>query len=186
MSRGQRQARMSTAIEQFALQLPALDRVTRVDQVGVEERVARFCTRSIKKESEDPRADARAQHDRPDDARGAGHARQGDALCRKAVHLHASDRPAARRRGVRLPDDGPRRSPRARRARHQGRLGGYRVPERHGPARDQARETRIAVDEGADEIDMVIARGAFLQGDYQRVFDEIVPSRRRAAPRTSR
>jgi deoxyribose-phosphate aldolase len=35
-------------------------------------------------------------------------------------------------------------------------------------------ETRIAVDEGADEIDMVIARGAFLQGEYQRVFDEIV------------
>ena len=42
---------MSTAIERVAPRLPALDRVTPVDQVGVEERVARFCTRSIKKDS---------------------------------------------------------------------------------------------------------------------------------------
>jgi deoxyribose-phosphate aldolase len=34
-------------------------------------------------------------------------------------------------------------------------------------------ETRMAVDQGADEIDMVISRGAFLAGDYRRVFDEI-------------
>jgi deoxyribose-phosphate aldolase len=35
-------------------------------------------------------------------------------------------------------------------------------------------ETRLAVDAGADEIDMVIDRGAFLSGDYATVFDEIV------------
>ena len=35
-------------------------------------------------------------------------------------------------------------------------------------------ETRQAVEAGADEIDMVIDRGAFLQGDYRQVFDEIV------------
>ena len=35
-------------------------------------------------------------------------------------------------------------------------------------------DTRDAVDAGADEIDMVIDRGAFLSGQYQRVFDEIV------------
>jgi len=34
-------------------------------------------------------------------------------------------------------------------------------------------ETRFAVDEGADEIDMVISRGRFLTGDYNFVFDEI-------------
>src|SRR6266571_2245763 len=33
-------------------------------------------------------------------------------------------------------------------------------------------ETRQAVAAGADEIDMVIDRGAFLSGDYQRVYDE--------------
>ena len=35
-------------------------------------------------------------------------------------------------------------------------------------------ETRQAVEAGADEIDMVIDRGAFLEGDYRDVFDEIV------------
>ena len=35
-------------------------------------------------------------------------------------------------------------------------------------------ETRAAVAAGADEIDMVIDRGAFLSGDYATVFDEIV------------
>src|SRR5260370_29975998 len=35
-------------------------------------------------------------------------------------------------------------------------------------------ETEEAVRAGADEIDMVIDRGAFLSGDYQRVYDEIV------------
>ena len=35
-------------------------------------------------------------------------------------------------------------------------------------------ETRQAVEEGADEVDMVIDRGAFLTGDYRTVFDEIV------------
>jgi deoxyribose-phosphate aldolase len=34
-------------------------------------------------------------------------------------------------------------------------------------------ETKFAVQEGADEIDMVINRGAYLQGNYQQVFDEI-------------
>jgi deoxyribose-phosphate aldolase len=35
-------------------------------------------------------------------------------------------------------------------------------------------ETRLAAEAGADEIDMVIDRGAFLAGEYKRVFDEIV------------
>ena len=47
-------------------------------------------------------------------------------------------------------------------------------------------ETRDAVSAGADEIDMVIDRGAFLSGDYQKVYDEIVAVKRRADPHTSR
>ncbi|MDN5854185.1 MAG: deoxyribose-phosphate aldolase [Actinomycetia bacterium] len=38
-------------------------------------------------------------------------------------------------------------------------------------------DTRTAVEAGADEIDMVIDRGAFLAGDYQRVYDDIVAVR---------
>ena len=38
-------------------------------------------------------------------------------------------------------------------------------------------DTREAVQAGAHEIDMVIDRGAFLAGDYARVFDDIVATR---------
>ena len=34
-------------------------------------------------------------------------------------------------------------------------------------------EIRFAIDEGADEVDMVISRGKFLSGDFQTVFDEV-------------
>lgn len=42
-------------------------------------------------------------------------------------------------------------------------------------------DTRDAVEAGADEIDMVIDRGAFLAGRYQQVFDEIVAVREACA-----
>ncbi len=46
-------------------------------------------------------------------------------------------------------------------------------------------DTRAAIDAGADEIDMVIDRGAFLAGDERRVWDEIIEVKRvcAAAPR---
>ena len=49
-----------------------------------------------------------------------------------------------------------------------------RLPGRSDVHRHQAAETRQAAEAGADEIDMVIDRGAFLSGDYATVFDEIV------------
>jgi len=39
-------------------------------------------------------------------------------------------------------------------------------------------DTQAAIDAGADEIDMVIDRGAFLAGDERRVWDEIVEVKR--------
>ena len=46
-------------------------------------------------------------------------------------------------------------------------------PSGMAPRKIKLEETKIAVKEGADEIDMVISRGAFLQGEYGYVFDEI-------------
>jgi deoxyribose-phosphate aldolase len=43
-------------------------------------------------------------------------------------------------------------------------------------------ETREAVAAGADEIDMVIDRGAFLSGNYQKVFDEIAEIKEACGP----
>lgn len=46
-------------------------------------------------------------------------------------------------------------------------------PSGQAPMEVKIMDTRFAVDEGADEIDMVISRGRFLSGDYNFVFDEI-------------
>ncbi|HEY1178140.1 MAG TPA: deoxyribose-phosphate aldolase [Phytomonospora sp.] len=47
-------------------------------------------------------------------------------------------------------------------------------PSGQAPLGVRLDDTRAAVEAGADEIDMVINRGAFLSGDVQRVYDEIV------------
>jgi len=46
-------------------------------------------------------------------------------------------------------------------------------PSGQYPRETKIADTRFAVGEGADEIDMVISRGHFLAGDYAFVFDEI-------------
>ena len=46
-------------------------------------------------------------------------------------------------------------------------------PSGQYPLRTRLEEAKRAVRDGADEIDMVIDRGAFLTGDYAKVFDEI-------------
>src|SRR6516225_9979755 len=50
-------------------------------------------------------------------------------------------------------------------------------PSGQYPLRTKLEEVRRAVGEGADEIDMVIDRGAFLDGDHAKVFDEIAATR---------
>jgi deoxyribose-phosphate aldolase len=47
-------------------------------------------------------------------------------------------------------------------------------PSGQAPLDVKLADTRDAVAAGADEIDMVISRGAFLAGDHRLVFDEIV------------
>ncbi len=46
-------------------------------------------------------------------------------------------------------------------------------PSGHTTLTSKCEEVRMAVQNGADEIDMVISRGRFHQGDYGYVFDEI-------------
>jgi deoxyribose-phosphate aldolase len=166
---------MNAVIDQFTRGLPALDRVTRVDQVGVEERVARFCTRSIKKDSKVHALKLALSMIDLTTLEGQDTPGKVTQLCRKAVHLHAGRADIPHVAAVCVY---PTMVGVARRA-----LAGDDIkiasvatafPSGMAPLAIKLEETRIAVDEGADEIDMVIARGAFLQGEYQRVFDEIV------------
>jgi len=50
-------------------------------------------------------------------------------------------------------------------------------PSGQMPLRSKLSEVRGAVHDGADEIDMVIDRSAFLSGNYDRVFDEIAATK---------
>src|SRR5439155_23693494 len=51
------------------------------------------------------------------------------------------------------------------------------VPSGQAPLAVKLADTRAAVSDGADEIDMVINRGAFLSGRYLDVYEEIVAVR---------
>ena len=46
-------------------------------------------------------------------------------------------------------------------------------PSGQSPLFVKIEEVKYAINEGADEIDMVISRGKFLEGNFQEVFDEI-------------
>ena len=50
-------------------------------------------------------------------------------------------------------------------------------PSGMAPLSVKIEETRYAVSEGADEIDMVISYGAFLEGEFSKVFDEIAATK---------
>jgi deoxyribose-phosphate aldolase len=166
---------MSTAIQTLVPRLPPLDRVTRVDQVGVEERVARFCTRSIKKESKVHALKLALSMIDLTTLEGQDTPGKVTQLCRKAAHLHdaLSGLPHVAAVCVYPTMVGVARKALAG---HDIKVASVATafPSGMAPLEIKLEETRIAVEEGADEIDMVIARGAFLQGDYERVFDEIV------------
>lgn len=51
-----------------------------------------------------------------------------------------------------------------------------------GPLQVRLDEIRCAVEHGADEIDIVLNRSAFLAGDYARAFDEIAASKQACGP----
>ncbi len=55
-------------------------------------------------------------------------------------------------------------------------------PAGQSPLRIKLDEVRYAVEEGAEEIDMVISRGKFLQGEYNIVFDEIAAIKEACGP----
>ena len=57
-------------------------------------------------------------------------------------------------------------------------------PSGQSPLAVKLADVREAVELGADEIDMVIDRGAFLSGRYAKVYDEIVQVKEACGPRT--
>ncbi|MCX7632077.1 MAG: deoxyribose-phosphate aldolase [Turneriella sp.] len=144
-----------------------------VDQVAVEERVARFKTRSIKTESK--LAGIRLAISMIDLTTLEGKDSPGKViqLCHKA--MYPSELPGVPK--VAAVCVYPNMIPVAKKAL---RGSGVRVacvstafPSGQVPLDVKLEDVRRAVELGADEVDMVISRGAFLAGEYNYVFDEI-------------
>ena len=145
-----------------------------IDQVGVEERVARLSKRSIKNESKVAALKmAMSMMDLTTlDARDTpGKVRQ---LCAKAIRPHDAmpDLPSAAAvcvfpNMVRIAKEALRN--------HKINVASVATAFPGGMTNTKIKieETRYAVNEGADEIDMVIQRGKFLEGEFDFVFDEI-------------
>ena len=145
-----------------------------VDKVGVEERVARFQSRSIKTASK--AQGLRMVLNMIDLTTLEGKDTPGKVkqMCYKAHHLHDSIE--------NLPSVAAVCVYPSMVSIAKNELKGTQVkvasvstafPSGQAPTDVKISDTKFAVDQGADEIDMVISRGRFLTGDYQFVFDEI-------------
>ena len=148
--------------------------VGKVDAVGVEERVAKFATRSIKKRTKLFGLKLAVSMIDLTTLEGKDTPGKIAALCVKAQHPHdeADVPPVA---AVCIYPAMVRHARRALGASSPIRVASVATafPSGQTPLKTRLAEVRQAVADGADEIDMVINRGAFLAGEFARVQDEI-------------
>jgi deoxyribose-phosphate aldolase len=154
-----------------------------IDLVGVQERVERLQKRSIKKSSKTQILKLALSMIDLTTLEGADTPGKVHQLCSKALHL-ADTLPG-------LPHVAaicvyPTL---VRQAKKELGASGIKVaavasgfPSGMYPLSTRLDDTRFAVDEGADEIDMVISRGHFLAGDHNYVHDEIVAIKEACGP----
>jgi len=149
------------------------DEIGTVDQVAIEERVAKYTTRSIKKGSKVWGLRMAISMVDLTTLEGKDTPGKVASLCQKALHPHpGADVPSAAAVCV-YPSM-------VRHAKRHVADTGVRVasvatafPSGQAPLKTRLAEVRSAVADGADEIDMVINRGAFLAGEFAEVQDEI-------------
>lgn len=145
-----------------------------VDKVGVEERVARFQTRSIKKEAKAQGLEMVLNMIDLTTLEGKDSPGKVKQMCYKAHHLHdlLPGLPTVAAVCV-YPSMVGLAKKELRQTRVKVASVSTAFPSGQAPMKVKLMDTRFAVEEGADEIDMVISRGKFLQGEYAFVFDEI-------------
>ena len=154
--------------------LPDLSRVPVVDEVGVNERVARFASRSIKKEAKVEALKLILSMIDLTTLEGQDTPGKVRQLCQKAMHLHDAlpGLPHVAAVCVYPTMVGVAKEALAGTGIHIASVA-TAFPSGQSSLDIKLEDTRVAVEAGADEIDMVISRGAFLTGDYRYVFDEI-------------
>jgi len=154
---------------------PRLPRIGSVDQVAVEARAGELAKRSIKKDAKLFALDLAIRCMDLTTLEGADTPGKVAAVCSKAVRPDPRDRDVPTVAAVCVY---PRLVPTA-----VERLDGSGVnvasvatafPSGQSPLEAKLEEVRWVVEQRADEVDMVIDRGAFLSGRYATVYDEIV------------
>jgi deoxyribose-phosphate aldolase len=154
-----------------------------IDQVGVEERVARLNTRSIKKDAKKFALRLALSMVDLTTLEGMDSPGKVSQLCKKAMRPHNG------------PYDIPKVAaicvypPFVRLAKRELEGSGINVasvatafPSGHAKLEDKIAEVKFCVDEGADEIDMVISRGEFLSGNYSFTYDEVAAIKEACGP----
>ena len=154
--------------------IPDFSLTPHIDQVGVEERAARFTKRSIKNETKLNGLKLALNMIDLTTLEGKDTDGKVKQLCYKAMHLHDVYPGLPTVAAVCVYPSMVRVAKKALEG------SGIKVasvatafPSGQASRDVKLRDTKFAVNEGADEIDMVISRGKFHMGEYNFVFDEI-------------
>ncbi len=160
-----------------------------IDMIGANERAASFTKRSIKKESKMDALYMAISMTDLTTLEGADTPGKVEQLCGKAIHpishlfLEQLEEMVPEKKVRAIPHVAaicvyPEQVPIAKEYLGDSGVGLASVatafPAGQLPTDLKLRDVKRAVKFGATEIDMVIDRGSFLRGDFQKVFDEIV------------
>ena len=149
-----------------------------IDQVGVAGRVQRLFSRSIKKESKMQALRLALSMIDLTTLEGKDSPGKVKQLCYKAAHLHDQFPNLPKVAAVCVYPNMVKEAKNA--------LAGSLIkiasvatsfPSGMSTLKSKIQEVNQVVKDGADEVDMVISRGRFLQGDYSYVFDEIAQAK---------
>ncbi|MCZ7420943.1 MULTISPECIES: deoxyribose-phosphate aldolase [unclassified Micromonospora] len=164
--------RSETALRTFLHGLPG------VDQVGAEQRAAQLGTRSIKTTAKAEAIDLAIRMVDLTTLEGADTPGKVRALAAKALRPDPADPSCPHVGAVCVyPAMVPYVAEVLRGSAVHLASVATSFPSGQAPLEIKLADTRAAVEAGADEIDMVINRGAFLAGRYAEVYDEIVATK---------
>jgi deoxyribose-phosphate aldolase len=154
---------------------PRLPRLGSVDAVGLEERAAMLATRSIKKASKVFALDLAIRCMDLTTLEGADTPGKVTALSSKAIRPDPTDANIPSVAAVCVyPNLVTVALERTRGTNVKVASVATAFPSGQAPIEVKLQEVRDVVEMGAHEVDMVIDRGAFLSGNYAKVYDEIV------------
>lgn len=156
------------------MDLPDFSKTPKIDKVGVHEKVNRFCKRSIKRSAKKFGLHLALSMIDLTTLEGKDTPKKVRNLCYKAQHLNDQMPGLPNVAAVCVYPNLVRIAKRE--------LAGSNIniasvatsfPSGQSILEVKLKDTKFALDQGADEVDMVISRGKFLSGEYNFVFDEI-------------